>query len=81
MSNTHIQIISFFYKILYVFLLITDYLIRPLGLSDWALVCDLEWDQKRTYKTLTPMGLGPWAFLSTLNKSKVTINYIYIVTL
>ena len=32
MSNTHIQIISFSYKILYVSLLITDYLI---GLAFW----------------------------------------------
>ena len=29
-----------------------------LGLSNWALVCGLEWDQNGTNKTLAPMGLG-----------------------
>ena len=33
-SNTHITTITFFYKILYVFLLITDYLLR---LDFWAI--------------------------------------------
>ena len=31
-------------------------------------------EPKETNKTLAPM--GPWAFLSTLDKYKVTINYI-----
>ena len=64
-------------KTLYVSLLITDYLIELafLGHSNWDLVYDLEWDQKGTNKTLAPMGFGLWAFLSTLDKSKVTINY------
>ena len=29
-----------------------------LGISNWALVCGLKWDQNRTNKTLAPTGLG-----------------------
>ena len=40
MSNTHIQTISFSYKILYVSLLITDYLI---GLAFWVIPIGFEY--------------------------------------
>ena len=48
-------------EILYVSLLIYNWLSNWAGLlslSNWALVCGLEWDQNGTNKTLAQMGLG-----------------------
>ena len=75
-AYTHIHIISFFYKILYASLLITDYLI---GLAFWALICGLEWDQKRTNKTLVPMGFGH--FCQLLTSPKLSLNIFYTTIL
>ena len=74
-AYTHIHIISFSYKILYVSLLITDYLIKLafLGHSNWDLVYDLEWDQKGTNKTLAPMGFGLFCLLLTSPKLPLII--------
>ena len=63
------------YKILYISLLIIDYLI---GLTFWAIsielqLCGLEWDQKRTNKTLVPMGLGLFCQLLTSSKLPLII--------
>ena len=69
------QTISFSYKILYVSLLITDYLIRlafgpfQLGFSMWLGVGPKGNEQDSSSN-------GLWAFLSTFDKSEVTINYI-----
>ena len=54
-------------KILYICLLTIDYLIglALLGLSNWALICGLEWDQKGTNKTLALTGLGLFCQLLT----------------
>ena len=65
MFNTHIQTLLLTYEILYVSLLITDYLIE---LAFWALVCGLEWDQRGTNKTLAPMSLGLFCQLLTSPK-------------
>ena len=74
-SYTYIQTISFNYKILYVSLLITDYLIGLVfwAIPIWALVCGLEWDQKGTNKTLAPMGLGLFNQLLTSSKLPLII--------
>ena len=42
-----------------------------LGLSNWALVCGLKWDQKGTNKTLAPMGL--WLFCQLLTSPKLSL--------
>ena len=44
-----------------------------LGISNWALVCGLEWDQKETNKTLTPMSLGLFCQLLTSPKLPLII--------
>ena len=44
-----------------------------LGLSNWDLVYDLEWDQKGTNKTLVPMGLGLFYQLLTSLKLPLII--------
>ena len=54
------KLFHIFTKILHVSLLTTDYLIglALLGLSNWVLICGLEWDQNGTNKILAPTGLG-----------------------
>ena len=42
-----------------------------LGISNWVLVCGLEWDQNGTNKTLAPMGLG--AFYQLLTSPKLLL--------
>ena len=44
-----------------------------LSLSNWTLVCGLEWDQKRTNKTLAPMGLRLFCQLLTSPKLPLII--------
>ena len=44
-----------------------------LGLSNWALVSGLEWDQKGTNKILAPMGLGLFCQLLTSPKLSLII--------
>ena len=76
MAYTHIHIISILLKIRYVSLLIYNLLSNwpsLLGHSNWALVCGLEWDQKRINKTLTPMGFGFFYQLLTSPKLPLII--------
>ena len=74
-SNTHIQTISFYYINLYVSLLITNYLI---GLASWANSIKLQYMAWSGTKREQIRHKLQWAlgFLSTFDKSKVTINYI-----
>ena len=44
-----------------------------MGIPNWALVCGLEWDQKRTNKTLAPMGLRLFYQLLTSPKLPLII--------
>ena len=44
-----------------------------LGISNWALICGLEWDQKGTNKTLAPIGLGLFCQLLTSPKLPLII--------
>ena len=74
MAYTHIHTIFIHFhalQILYVSLLIFNWLFNwtsLLGHFNWVLVCGIEWYQKVTNKTLTPMGLGFFCQLLTSPK-------------
>ena len=64
------------FEILYVSLLIYNWLSNWASLlshSNWVLVCGLEWDQKRTNKTLALMGFGLFCQLLTSPKLPLII--------
>ena len=70
-SYTHTHTILYIIKFyMFLSLYITDYLI---GLTFWALVCGLEWDQKGTNKTLAPMSLELFYQLLTSPKLSLII--------
>ena len=81
-SNPHIQTISCSYKN-FVYFSPYNWLSNwasLLSLSNWILVCGLEWNQKGTNKTLVTMGLGLFYQLLTSPKLPLIIfnTIIYI---
>ena len=66
----------FMYVSLLIYIYIYNWLsnwVSLLGHSNWTLVCGLEWDQKRTNKTLALMGLGLFYQLLTSPKLPLII--------
>ena len=77
-SNPHIQIISYFFFFYKNYVCFSPYnwlsnWASLLCISNWALACGLEWDQKGTNKTLAPMGLGLFCQLLTSPKLPLII--------